>query len=275
MKIRRFHNLSRFIGMTDEKQIIIHMKKQMVILFWFFSIWAIAQTPEILFQQANTHFKNGKFELAIETYEKIIASGFTSPEVYYNMGNAYYKLNEIAPSIFYYEKALQMNPDYSDAQNNLQFAQRMAIDVVEPLPKTVIQKINESLIYPIHYNTWAILSVVLAMLTAFLFIAYFYSPSVERKKWFFVSSIVSIFLFLLVLTFGIKAKHYDKHNLPAIVFAKQVEVRAEPTPSSSTAFVLHEGAKVHIGQQEDTWYKIILADGKTGWIMANNIKQLK
>lgn len=251
------------------------MKIRIIVFVLLWSVMSVAQTPDVLFQKANNHFKNGKYEQAIETYERILASGYTSSDVYYNLGNAYYKLNEIAPSIYYYEKALLLDPQHNDAKNNLTFANRMTIDVIEPMPKSLLQRVNEVVIYPLHYNTWAVLSIVLAFATSLLFIAYFYTYAVLRKKWFFVSGIVSILLFLLVVSIAIKAKHHDKHNQPAIVFAKEIGIKAEPSLQTSDSFVLHEGAKVNVLQQEDNWVKISIADGKSGWLIANNIKLLR
>lgn len=251
------------------------MKIFIRIVIFLISFWGFAQTPDTLFQNANTAFKNGKFDQAIESYNKILASGYESADLYYNLGNAYYKLNEIAPGIYYFNKALLLQPNHEDAKNNLAFAQRMTIDVIEPLPQTFFQRINEKLIYSISYNTWAVVSVWLALITAVLIMAYFYTPLALRKKWYFSMGIVSFILFLIVLSMGMKAKYHYNHDQPAIVFAKEIAVKSEPTNQSSTSFVLHEGAKVNVVQQDENWFKITIADGKFGWLPNEAVKKLK
>ncbi len=246
----------------------------------FFSIWLgisnlIAQTPEQTFEQANTAFRNGKFEQAIHTYENILKSGQQSPELYYNLGNAYYKTNQIAPAIYNYEKALQLKPHYTEAQNNLAFAQRMAIDIIEPLPKTLFQKLNETLIYPISPNAWAWISIVIAFFSAASIVLYYFSSATGSKKFYFTITFITLGLFLLALSMGIKARHHANHDRPAIVFDKEVSVKSEPGFGNAESFKLHEGAKVQIEGQEEDWLKIRLADGKTGWLAQEVVMGLK
>ena len=62
---------------------------------------------------------------------------------------------------------------------------------------------------------------------------------------------------------------------PAIVFAEESEVRTDPNLRSDTAFKLHEGTKVEILEEfEQDWFKVRLADGKTGWMPSEDVKLL-
>ena len=54
----------------------------------------------------------------------------------------HYKLNDIANSIYYYEKALLLNPNSETINNNLVFAQNMLIDKIEILPISLLEIIN-------------------------------------------------------------------------------------------------------------------------------------
>jgi tetratricopeptide (TPR) repeat protein len=242
------------------------------ILFLSQTLWS--QSPEELFNLANSDFRNGKYQSSILQYEKIIKEGFQSAELYFNLGNANYKLNKIAPSIYYFEKALLIDPQNEDAKNNLAFAQRMTIDVIEPMPKTFFQKINESFIYPLSYNTWAWITVMGAFLSAFFFISYYFSDYTHKKRLFFVLSLMGFVFFLITLSIGIKARHHFVTEKPAIVFEAQVSVKSEPGKTNTEVFALHEGTKVQVIDQEENWVKIKLADGKIGWILKENIKLL-
>jgi uncharacterized protein YgiM (DUF1202 family) len=66
----------------------------------------------------------------------------------------------------------------------------------------------------------------------------------------------------------------DKNDKPAIVFAKESQIKSEPNLRSTEAFKLHEGTKVQILDTVNNWKKIKLADGKTGWIVSDDIKAL-
>ena len=112
------------------------MKKLVFCFVVLFTVLSYSQTPEALFSKANSLYKNGNYSKAIDIYLSIEKQGLQSDELYYNLGNSYYKLNKVAPSIYYYEKALKINPLNEDAISNLAFAKRMTIDVIEELPKT-------------------------------------------------------------------------------------------------------------------------------------------
>jgi tetratricopeptide (TPR) repeat protein len=251
------------------KRIIIY------IVFLFFSSNLFAQEASLLFEKANKVYRNGDYQQALKDYKKIESLGMQSADLYYNTGNTYYKLNQIAPSIYYFEKALLLDSNHQDAKHNLIYAQRMTIDAFESLPKTVFQKINEQLIYPIHYNKWAWMSVVLAILFSIFFLMYYYAGFTTKKRLFFTLSLLSFFLFLITLSFTLKAKHYADTNQPAIVFSSKVSIKSEPIVSAGEVFEIHEGTKVQVLEQIDDWSKIKLIDGKIGWLMNKDIKKIK
>ena len=85
------------------------------------------QNADSLFVSANELYRNGTFEEAIKKYKEIETLDAISSELYLNLGNAHYKLNKVGPTIFYYEKALKLDPLNTDVQNNLIFAQRLAV----------------------------------------------------------------------------------------------------------------------------------------------------
>lgn len=248
----------------------------MLVSSWIFSIIFLwGQTSDELFESGNQHYQNGKYTQAISEYEKIEQSGVQSAELFYNLGNAYYKSNKIAPSIYYYERALMIDPKNEDVQNNLVLARRMVIDVIEPLPQTLMQRINEAVIYPISYNAWAWIAVILAFLSSATFILYYFKNYTHSKKRYFTLSLVFLGLFFVILSMGIKARYHYKNDQPAIVYTPEVSVKSEPIDDADEAFILHEGTKVQVVDSENEWCKIKIADGKTGWLAQNNIRKLK
>src|SRR5690606_15485144 len=103
------------------------MMKKLLFIIILWTIPVSAQN-ESLFEKANSAYNGGAYETAISNYEQILENGETSAALYYNLANSYYKLNNLAPSIYYYEKALQLNPNDSDIKNNLEIAQNLVID---------------------------------------------------------------------------------------------------------------------------------------------------
>ncbi|UOB19220.1 tetratricopeptide repeat protein [Abyssalbus ytuae] len=252
------------------------MRSIIVAISFFLSFFTVSsQQTDNLFESANQLYNDGKYQEAINNYLKIIENGEHSASLYFNLGNAYYKLNRVAPSIYYYEKALQLSPNDSDITNNLLYAQNMTVDAIEVLPQTGFSKILQGLIGKVSYNTWAITSILCMLLFVITFLVYYFSSYQNKKRLFFIISITSLLFSLLSLIFAFTGYNYVNSKKPAIVFAKETGVNAEPNHRSNEIFVLHEGTKVNVEEEMGEWKKIKLADGKTGWLPSTEIKEIK
>lgn len=246
--------------------------KRILFLLLIITNFVTAQNVDSLFVTANNLYKEGKFEEAIEKYKKVESQELVSSELYYNLGNSYYKLNKVGPSIYYYEKALKINPLNEDVKNNLVFAKRLALDNIEELPKTMLQKFNKNYLQKLSYNQWAIVVVVFSFLASILFLLFYFADVPSKKRFYFVTSIISFMLLIASLSITYHQYNSSINKVEAIVFAEKTDVRNAPTLNSEEVFILHEGTKVLVLDAVDNWKKIKLADGKIGWIIANDIK---
>lgn len=251
------------------------MKKLFFLLYVLSTTVFVAQTTTTnLFEKGNLNYKEGNYLEAIALFKKIEAKDSVSSTLYYNIANSYYKLNNVANTIYYYEKALKLDPLNTDAANNLEFARRMTIDTIEELPKTFLQKLEANYIQKLSYNQWSVLAVILSFLAAILFLLFYVSSISNRKRMYFLTSVLSFFLF--AITLGISYNQYkrDTNTKTAIIFTPKVSVNNAPTLNSDEVFVLHEGTKVLVLDAVDNWKKIKLADGKIGWISTSDLKEL-
>ena len=250
------------------------MKRLFYILLLFLSVSMGAQSDK-LFEAGNKFYNESNFQEAINTYQRIVDGGEHSAELYFNMANAYYKLNRIAPSIYYYEKALQLSPKDKDIKSNLSFAQNMTIDDIESVPEMGLSKMFKNLVNALSFDTWATLAVVLVFVFVILFLSYYFSYTTIKKRMAFLGSSSAIILSVVMLFFAFRKYDYDQKDKPAIVFAQESDVKTDPNLRSEVAFTLHEGTKVQILEEFDSnWIKIKLSDGKTGWIPNDDIKPL-
>ena len=251
------------------------MKKLLFLLCIFSVTLFVAQTSNTnLFDKANLNYKEGNYQEAIKLYQEIEAKGAVSSTLFFNLANSYYKLNTVASTIYYYEKALILDPLNTDASNNLEFARRMTIDNIEELPKTFLQRLEINYIQKFSYNQWAKFAIGFSILFAVLFLLFFFENTSNKKRVYFLTSVIS-FVFLSITT-TISYNQYNKaqNKKYGIIFAPKVVVKNAPTINSDEVFTLHEGTKITILDAVDNWKKIILADGKIGWISAENLKEL-
>lgn len=248
--------------------------KKLLFITVLFSQFLFGQS-DVIFEQANNLYNEGRYQEAINLYESIIDKGEHSSELYFNLGNAYYKLNSIAPSIYNYEKALRLNPKDKDVINNLSYANNMTIDSIETIPEIGFSKITKNIINVFSVDVWAILSITSMLAFVTFFLMYYFAYGTNKKRFMFLSSLTAIVVALVTLFLA-----FQKHNLqvkdkPAIVFAKEVQLKSEPNLRSDDAFELHEGTKVQIIETfDENWTKIKIVDGKTGWIANDAIKAL-
>jgi len=249
------------------------VKNLFYILMFLLSTIAIAQN-ETLFEQGNKLYNDGNYTEAIEKYHTILDNGKHSAELYFNLGNSYYKLNNIAPSIYYYEKALQLAPNDKDILNNIAYARNMTIDVVDTVPEVGFSKFVNKVAIMMSFDAWSKVAVGFVILFVILFLSYYFSYTSLKKRIAFVVSTASIVLASVSLAFAYHNYNLKKNDRPAIVFAKESQIKSEPNLRSTEAFKLHEGTKVQILDTVNNWKKIKLADGKTGWIVKDDIKAL-
>lgn len=249
------------------------MKRFMYFLIALISVSGISQNNQ-LFDQGKEAYKNENYAQAIENWKKILETNEASANLYFNLANAHYKLNQIGPSVYYYEKALQLNPTDRDIKNNLKFAENARIDVIDPLPKSLFKQWYDSLAGFLGYNQWAVVAVVASFLMAALFLIYYFSGKERQKRLYFASGSVALIVLLLAITMAFLTYNENMKSREAIIFASRVDIKSEPRMGSSTTFSLHEGTKVGITAQDGDWFRIHLADGKDGWISKENLKAL-
>lgn len=249
------------------------MKKLVLFSFLMLSLLGFSQNEE-LFKEANSAYQTGDYEAAVAKYEAILDNGETSAEVYYNLGNAHYKMNHVAPSIYYYEKALQLDPADEDIKNNIEFARNMAMDDIEEIEQTGFTQWYNNLISSFSYSSWAVLAIVFSVLFVALFLLYYFTYKPLYKRLLFSGALLFIFLCIVSVVFAFQQRAYIENNQFAIIFGEEVEVRSEPTLRSEVSFELHEGTKAKVLEDYQEWSRIELSNGAQGWLNSEDIKRL-
>jgi len=249
------------------------MKQILYLVIFLLTTLSFCQN-EPLFEEGKALYKAEKYQEAVVVWMKILDKNEHSSSLYFNLGNAHYKLNSVGPSIYYYEKALQLSPHDTDVKNNLAFAQNAMVDNIEPLPVSIFTKWYKTISGGFNYNEWALAAVVFSISFVVLFLLYYFSFSETRKRLLFASSLISIILLLISISMAFTTFSDTKNDRPAIIFAESIEIKSEPNLGSEVAFILHEGTKVQVVAQDTEWVRIVIADGKDGWIPVTDIKEL-
>ena len=226
-----------------------------------------------IFVTANERYNAGDFTLAIEKYREILISGNHSSDLYFNLGNAYYKVDSLASAIYYYEKGLKFYPNNPDLIQNLQYLNNLIINNIEPINVDVLSnKANYiSNYFSLYY--WSILCVILAIVSSFLFLLYYFSRSSKIKRTTFTLFVLSYIITCSILFISFQNYNSQTDFQYAIVFDQSIDVNLEPNSNSEVLFKIYEGTKLEIIEDFDNdWLKIKLLDGQIGWIIKNKLK---
>ena len=254
------------------------MKKIIIAIniIWMFSpsILSAQINLESIFSQANELYNKGSYIEAINNYKEIIKNDFHSAELYYNLGNAYYRLDSIASSVYYYEKALQLNPNDREIIDNLALVNKTLVDEIDPITTPLIESILKSLSNIFYFETWGYISIFFSFLIVALFLSYYFANSSRIKRLTFVLLCISSILMLASLING--NKEYDNYvnNEYAIIYSYETDLKTEPNFRSETLFMLHEGTKVQVIENYNNWIKVRLVNGQIGYIQLIDVKIL-
>jgi tetratricopeptide (TPR) repeat protein len=227
------------------------------------------------FEKGNRFYEKENYKAAIQSYESILDSGKQSADVYFNLGNCYYKLHQVAPAIYYYEKALLLNPNDEEIKTNLEFSRKMTIDDIKVIPKVGFHKIIADFTSTYHYDTWAWIAIGLAFLFFAFFLGYYFSGTTTKKRIFFSGMFFILLVIILSVSSGIYERDRTLNEKPAIIFAESTSLKSEPKITSIDVILLHEGTKVFVVESIANWKKVQLTDETTGWIESETIKEVK
>ncbi len=218
------------------------------------------------FSQGNTYYQQKEYGKAIESYQRVIETGFESGALYYNMGNAYYKLNEVGKARLYYERARSFMEGDPDLKANLELLRLRMVDKIEEPPEFILFVWWEALLDLYSIRLWSWITVILfwiSLITAGIWLYYRRRRMGDRYKMLFVTTTV---VFLLS-SFIMSNKIYERENARfGVILKPSVSVFSEPDEEGTEVFVLHEGTKFEVERINEAWLQIKMRDGKTGWL---------
>lgn len=218
-------------------------------------------------------YTDGKFSDASAAWTSIEESGQKSAKLYYNLGNAWFKQGNYPKAILNYERALRLDPSYSDARYNLEFTSNFVQDKIEPVPEFILKSVARKVCYVMGSNAWAVIFLVLLAAALVMGLLFLLGSSVGKRRAGFYCGIVLLLLSAGTLSFSIWQKSDSVKTDTAIVMSPVSSVKSSPSSGSSKdLFVIHEGTKVTILDEVGTWRNISLADGRQGWIPASDIE---
>jgi tetratricopeptide (TPR) repeat protein len=233
-----------------------------------------AQAPDATFLHANELYRAGNYLEAAKEYESIVQQGYVNADVYFNLGDAYYRAGKLAPAIIAFERASRLHPHDADIEHNLKLLYLKTPDRIEPVPdlfllqwmRTIGALVSPATVRGLFLGSWMLLFGALAA------IALVRSAAIVRS----LRMALLVFFISVVMwggMLGIQSLQ-DSSSDQAIITAQVVTAKSSPDARSVDAFVIHEGLKVKLTDAVGDWVKITLADGKVGWLLAEQCEKI-
>jgi tetratricopeptide (TPR) repeat protein len=232
-----------------------------------------APTPQQQFEKANDLFKQKQYSEAASLYQHLINDGYSQPQLFMNAGNAWYKANKTGLAIYNYEEALKKDPFNTSIAHNLSVANQRVEGYVNELPLLFFQQWWLQVQHFHSSNGWAIGTIIFFWLFIAGIIIALLATSLKTTLLRWGTGICMLF-FLFYLIMGISAYFTTESHDAGIIMSSTVKVKTAPDPESKDVFELHEGIKVQVTDATQEYCKILLPDGKTGWLACAEIKRL-
>jgi tetratricopeptide (TPR) repeat protein len=233
----------------------------------------LPSSPDSLWLEGVRAYSDSRFQDASDCWLAILEKGVESVALHYNLGNAYYMQGNYPKAVLYYEKALKLDPSDSDARYNLEFTNSFVQDKIKSVPEFILKNLARKTCYLLSSNAWAVLFLVLLALALTTALIFLLAGSRAWRRRGFYSAVVLFLLAFSALGFAQWQRSVYRKADSAIVMIPVASVKSSPSESSAKdLFILHEGTKVKILDEVGSWKNISLADGRQGWIPADNLE---
>lgn len=225
-----------------------------------------------LWNAANQAYVEGRWADAVADYELISGMGLESAALYCNTGDAWFKDGNIPMAILFYERALKLDPSYSDARYNLELLNSTIQDRIDLVPEFILKVWAKDICYIMDSDAWAVWFMVFVALTLGLVLLFLLAPTAAGRRTGFFAGIVTLLFAVSSLSFSIWQRNDYMDADSAIVMRPVTSVKSSPSAEASKdLFILHEGTKVRILDTVGKWNNISLADGRQGWLPSDDL----
>ena len=222
-------------------------------------------------QNGNELYANNQFAEALVSFNKLIEDEITSYSLYFNLGCTYFKLDSLAQSIYYLEKAKQLNPSDEDLNHNLSLAYGRQQDDIDKFPELFLVTFFKKMANILSSNLWLILSLLLLW---FAVVHYYLKGSGKILLNIKNLYVYSLFLGLACFLMAYLNYTFNYTKQEAIVFSPTTIVYKNPNTEADNLIEIHEGLKVAILDEVDQWYQIKMTDNTIGWLNKSDIRLL-
>lgn len=243
-----------------------------VVLLAMLPLWGAESSLDYHFRKGNEFYLDEDYLSAVQQYEAVLANGYGSGVLHYNLGNAYYKLGRLGKAILNYERALKLLPNNENVRFNLKLTRLKVKDRIDVPPEFFLFRWNRQLYMTFSSLGWGRLFTLCLLLFSLVTVArWIFDPGRFRSLLRSISGGLAVLGVLLLIPFG-QRYFAEVARDSGIVVTTSAKCLAAPHAGSTELFIVHEGTKVSVLEDDQEWTKIELIDGKQGWTAKKNVE---
>lgn len=243
------------------KRILLFFSKTSLFAFVAFLavVFAHADEPAKIFNEANKLYEQGKFAEAAATYDKLVQSGRISVPLLFNLGNAYLKSGQIGRAIVQYRRAEGIAPRDPEIRANLELARHRVAEAKNR------QGVFAAVVKKLTLNEWTVLT---------FFAVTFWFAMLAIREWLpswrnsFRGALIALGLAALLSGTCLVKAIFEQTVRHAVVVVPEAVIRRGPFQESQSIFTIRDGAEVEVINQKDDWVEIADNGRRTGWLPA-------
>ncbi|HMN06940.1 MAG TPA: tetratricopeptide repeat protein [Flavobacteriales bacterium] len=232
-----------------------------------------AMDPAPLLEQAQEAYANGDHARALALYDSVNTE-FTSAALLYNIGNCHSKLGDMPHAILYYERALRLAPGAEDIQANLDLERSKVVDRINQLPGFTLGSAWDSAIGGKDVDQWARRSLWACALMALAGAGAIVLRNKVAKRSLAIMATLALAGTIISVALAAHRVQEVERKAEAIILAPSVEILGEPRKGSTRLFILHQGSKVGLLEEQGEWQEVRLPNGSVGWLPVASIAKI-
>lgn len=232
-----------------------------------------AEEPEELFGAANSAYEDGRYEEAVELYQRVLRYGIRDVRAEYNLGNALFRSGRLGPAILHYERARRLAPTDEDVRRNLEFARSRRFDRIEEVPPGAAVSAMLALQDRLGPDAQAALALVVSWLACLLVCWGLRSPGAWRAWTGWALAGCLLLALLLATSWWTTYRRLDG-GPTVVVMAEAANVLAGPGENNAVLFVVHEGLDLELRARRDEWLQVRAPNGLSGWLRHDAVERV-
>ncbi len=206
------------------------------------------------------------FRAAAQRLESTIAAGITNGRLEFNLANCFLQAGDVGRAILHYRRAERLIPRDPMLADNLAVARSRCLTTIRAARQSVLLK----RIFLWHYQTSAVGRAKMAFVLYVAFWGLLIVRSFARRRFVAVCAVLCG-VFGGVSAGSVAMTQWTDRNAPeGVITAMDVAVQKGPGAGYQRQFEqpLQPGVEFTRRERRGGWWRVELADGKSGWVEA-------